>query len=299
MADTLLTQSGSGNPERIKLDSRYLEAQLALQNETTEQLQSTADDLVKYVNTASTAAAINIPEFTKELHRLTKQFRDSFYDNFMNKQGEIMEIKAEAELTALTKARVSPAVRDAMAEAWARIRVEEAAKLPKRDWGDSIGIANRIKSVEDSMNKVVIGIVQDGVARGRSVEEITKSIQQYVKPFPGYRDRPPKYYAGVRAKVRYGSAEYNALRIARTESARTYREIHMSYYDKFKFVTGYQWVLSNRHRGIDVCDSYAGKIFKHEDLPSTHPNCLCDILTVIDREKAYNLSASQVKELFK
>ena len=122
---------------------------------------------------------------------------------------------------------------------------------------------------------------------GLSAEKIALNIRQYVNPLPGVaKARPYDIYRKTFGKAKdftpkgvpAGTIQSNALRIARTETAEFYRDAASQFYADKDYVTGYRWVLSNRHPHYDICDELAahGVYSKTEDRPFSHPYCLCD-----------------------
>jgi hypothetical protein len=75
------------------------------------------------------------------------------------------------------------------------------------------------------------------------------------------------------------NARYNALRIARTESAVTYQKAAQDFYSDGVLSSGMNWLLSNTHANIDECDNLAkGSPYEHGNVPSKpHANCMCDV----------------------
>jgi len=90
-------------------------------------------------------------------------------------------------------------------------------------------------------------------------------------------------------------------RIARTESAYAYTETLKRYAKELKYLKGFKWELSKRHKVRDICDIYARAdfglgqgVFPPDKVPRVpaHPNCLCHIIPIV--KKRVN---EQVKEL--
>lgn len=144
-----------------------------------------------------------------------------------------------------------------------------------------------LKTVRVGTQKTVQNIIHNAVKEGKGAKEISKMIAQYiapidskakVRPLDQYRKRfgRPKNFTPKNMPV--GSLQYNALRIARTETAHMYRQATLEFYDDKPYIKGFTYVLSNRHPKKDICDVYSKKIYKRaEDVPLTHPNCLCRI----------------------
>lgn len=146
--------------------------------------------------------------------------------------------------------------------------------------------AYRIVTVEQSAVKTVRNIVRNGSREGMSAEQMAEKIESYLLPkYRGKRVEPLKearksMKADKRYKpggIRSGSIPYQAMRIARTESAETYRRSHTEMFEGTIFAGGdYEWMLSNSHPTRDICDDLAeGSPYKASERPSGHPNCMC------------------------
>jgi hypothetical protein len=73
------------------------------------------------------------------------------------------------------------------------------------------------------------------------------------------------------------------MRIARTETANTYRQSTIDFYKDKPFVSAWDWVLSGAHPRPDVCDDYhtEGPYDHWYDLPTApHPYCMCDVVVI-------------------
>ena len=152
---------------------------------------------------------------------------------------------------------------------------------------DNVAFDVRIKTIRDGTQRTVRNIVRNGTARGESARVMARKVESYLKPgFVGAKVEPLKEARianslDKRAKplgVRKGSIPYNAIRIARTESAETYRASHVQMYEGTRVEGGkYDWVLSNSHAGPDRCDDLAKRSpYDGTKRPHSHPNCLCD-----------------------
>lgn len=162
--------------------------------------------------------------------------------------------------------------------------------------GTKTSVEQRIINITAGAEKTVRNIIQLGIKEGASSYDIAKEISQYVLPNKrGLRVSPwsiarralgkPTSY--IPKGIPAGSVEYNAMRIARAETAATYQQApYLAHKDKW-YVEGFKWNLSGAHPKEDICDDYA----KHKEgigigiwrkvpkLP--HPHCLCFVTTVL------------------
>jgi len=150
---------------------------------------------------------------------------------------------------------------------------------------DKVRLVHRIKSIERSAEKTVRNIIAEGYKKGKGAYKIAEDIDRYIKPslrqprvssWRLYRDRFGKPMS-YRPPVRTGSVSYNALRIARTETADQYRLSMIEMAKDKPWIEGLNWVLSNAHPKPDICDDWAdGSPYKPDDIIGFgHPHCLC------------------------
>lgn len=151
---------------------------------------------------------------------------------------------------------------------------------------DNVSYQHRIVTVRDSAITTVRNIVRNGNKNGLSTDQVASKIDSYL--LPGYRGKRVQPLTEARRashldkrykpkNVRSGSIPYQAKRIARTESAETYRRAHSEMYERTIFEGGdYEWLLSNSHTQRDECDHLAeGGPYKANERPDSHPNCMC------------------------
>ena len=151
---------------------------------------------------------------------------------------------------------------------------------------DGVTYQHRIVTVRQSAVNTVRNIVRNGNKSGLSTDQVANKIDSYL--LPAYRGKRVQPLTEARRashldkrykprNVRSGSIPYQAKRIARTESAETYRRAHTEMFERTIFEGGdYEWLLSNSHKGRDECDDYAaGGPYKANERPDSHPNCMC------------------------
>lgn len=156
-----------------------------------------------------------------------------------------------------------------------------------RNWAkDGRTFTQRIKTIQRGTEKTVRNIIHNGIQSGQGAKEIARDIQQYVNPTTGrtapfeeFRKRFGRPKSFRPKDIPSGSVKSNAMRIARTETAHTYRQATVDFYKDKDYVKGWDWVLSGSHPRADECDTYAANSpYKDPgDLPVTHPMCLCDV----------------------
>lgn len=149
----------------------------------------------------------------------------------------------------------------------------------------------RIKTLVAGAQRTVDNIIKTGVRDGTSAYDMAKQIEAYISPAyaDGKRIAPwtlarralGKPVSYIPTGIPAGSVEYNAMRIAVSETAATYQQApYLAHKDKW-YYNGTKWVLSRSHPKEDTCDVYAthdeglgiGVWKKPPKLP--HPWCLC------------------------
>jgi len=157
-------------------------------------------------------------------------------------------------------------------------------------------IEYHIKTIYNGSVKTVRNIVAVGVSKGKSAIDIAKQIEQYIRPterltrispFEWYRKRFASYKVKNLKQIPPGSVSYNAFRIARSETARTYQDYLVKMNQDKPWVYGFKWNLSASHPFPDICDVWAEKdygmgagVYNADNLPIDHPNGMCYVTTV-------------------
>ena len=150
------------------------------------------------------------------------------------------------------------------------------------------GLSQRVWQIGQGHEKDIYNIIAKGVAFGKSPYEIAKDIEKYVNPSKRlpwsnvYRDTNGNV---VRFPVKNRKVDYNAMRLVRTTLQHTYQEALIEMTKDNPFVEGYLWIAAGSHP-CPVCQDRDGTIYKASNVPYDHPNGMCDIEPVIDKEKA-------------
>ena len=153
--------------------------------------------------------------------------------------------------------------------------------LSDRVWNSN---ANLRAELESSLNAAL--------EKGQSAKSLAKDIKKYLnepdKRFRRVRDKfgnlaPSKnalqYNPGV---GKYRSSYQNALRLARTEINRAYREADWQRWQTLPFVVGYRIINSERKATVcPVCRDLAGIYPKSFKFIGWHPQCLCHCIAIV------------------
>lgn len=155
-------------------------------------------------------------------------------------------------------------------------------------------LSSRLWQIESSTMKDIYSVVAKGIAQNKSVYEISKMLEKYIRP-----DARIPYNIGVHQQV----TDYNAQRLARTLIQHTYQQTLVALTKDNPFVDGYIWHANGAH-SCALCDERDGQFYSAEDLPLDHPNGMCSMEPSIDFDKMikevsdWNLDLGNLYEFF-
>lgn len=144
---------------------------------------------------------------------------------------------------------------------------ESGWSLSERIWGNN----------EQTM-KDLYRIVAGGVAQQMPIKDISKQLEQYVRPGAAKQwnlvDKDGR-------KIYPRQVDYNAQRLARTLVQHSYQQSFDAVNRNNPFVTDYVW-NANGSRVCELCLSRDGQHFKKDELPLDHPNGMCTMEPNVD-----------------
>lgn len=208
---------------------------------------------------------------------------------------DIIRILVKSDLTASEIVKINRITRTAEANI-------QKILLNRKFPGTKETVSDRLKTLAAGSTATVRNIVFDAQNRGEGAFAIARRIDAYVAPTPtGIRvapwtmarrvlGRPVSY---IPRGIPAGSVNYNAMRIARTETAFTYQQAPYNQYKDLWYVTGFKWILSRAHPKEDLCDEYAaheeglGKGVWKKPPRIPHPHCLCRAPAVVLDEQRF------------
>lgn len=135
--------------------------------------------------------------------------------------------------------------------------------LSQRIWGDN----------EDTLSKLY-EIVGAGRAQNLSTYEITKQLEQYVRP-GAKKQWNLKTKDGKRIYPK--KVDYNAQRLARTLSQHAYQQSFIATIAKNPMIPKVIW-WANGSRVCKICLSLHGQKFDKDKVPLDHPNGMCVLI---------------------
>ena len=141
--------------------------------------------------------------------------------------------------------------------------------LSKRIWSDN----------EDTLKRIY-EVMAGGLAESKSIYEIAKDLEQYVRP-SAKKNWNLKTKDGK--KIYPKQVDYSAQRLARTLTQHTYQQSFVAATKDNPFVEYYIW-HSNGSRVCEICLARDGKQFKKDELPLDHPNGMCVMEPSVDKD---------------
>lgn len=150
------------------------------------------------------------------------------------------------------------------------------------------GLSSRIWKIGQGHERDIQNIIAKGIALNKNPYEVAQDIERYVNPnkklpWSGViRDKDGNV---IQFPVSNKSVDYNAMRLVRTTIQHTYQEALIEMTKNNPFVKGYLWIAAGNHP-CPICLDRDGTIYNVGNVPYDHPNGMCEIEPVIDKEKA-------------
>lgn len=138
-------------------------------------------------------------------------------------------------------------------------------------------LSSRIWSDNEQTLKDIYKIMAGGTAQQKSIYEISKDLEKYVRPSAA---KPWNLVAPDGRKIYPKQVDYNAQRLARTLTQHTYQQSFVAVTKNNPFVTEYIW-RANGSRRCELCAARDGTHYKKDELPLDHPNGMCIMEPVI------------------
>lgn len=141
-------------------------------------------------------------------------------------------------------------------------------------YSDGLTLDQRLWNITKKNASDIDTLIKINVSKGANARELAKELDEYINPLR--RITPKTLEAGMSKKI-----SYNAQRLARTSLTHANTEAYIQGSKMNPFCQGLKWNLSpshstRMHGKTDICDEYAGKVFKPNEVPiQQHPNCLC------------------------
>ena len=147
-------------------------------------------------------------------------------------------------------------------------------------------LSQRIWSDSQQTQKDVYQVMARGLAEQKSIYEISKDLEAYVKPSarlpwnPVLPMKNTKTGKIERQRIYKNQVDYNAQRLARTLTQHSYQQSFIATTKDNPFITEYIW-HSNGSRVCPLCKARDGARYKKTELPMDHPNGMCIMEPVV------------------
>lgn len=157
-----------------------------------------------------------------------------------------------------------------------------SGNLYKGGWSLSKSIWRDTNDTLKDLHEVIAG----GLAENKSIYEISKDIEGYVRP-----SAAKNWNLTMKdgKKIYPKQVDYNAQRLARTLSQHAYQQSVVATSKKNPFILGIRWRATGS-RACPICLARNGKIYSKNDLPMDHPNGMCTMEPVVADDMADQLA---------
>lgn len=170
-------------------------------------------------------------------------------------------------------------------------RVLSAHRAPyEREVGGRTLADRVIRTAGETARKVRL-LLREQLASGIPARQIAATMERFLTGKIPDKHRP------------YGTtARFDAARLLRGETTTTYGAVGLSAAALNPFVTEVDWVVSARHKEIDLCDQHAaGSPYALDAVPPFpgHGNCLCYLRYRVHRQTKAMVEALRGSELLR
>lgn len=207
-------------------------------------------------------------DYTKDLY---KQLYPNIKDNMMESsiiQRQVIldfvdQVAKDRKLSEIVKHNINSYSNTVVKNLIAGEYYKDGKTLSKRLWNLTLDNGNKI----DEFIKI-------NIASGANARKLANDLELLINP--NNRIVTNNFKAGFNSY----KISYQAQRLARTSITHAATETQIQNAKKNPFSKGLRWNLSASHSArmhgkTDICDDYNGQIFKPEETPLQHPNCLC------------------------
>lgn len=156
-------------------------------------------------------------------------------------------------------------------------------------------LSQRIWSDSQQTQKDIYQIMARGLAEQKSVYEIAKDLESYVRPGAKKSWNPVLAMRNTKTgEIEYkrlykSKVDYSAQRLARTLAQHSYQQSFIAATKDNPFVLEYVW-HSNGSRVCPLCKARDGAHYKKTELPMDHPNGMCTMEPVVAKDMVDQLA---------
>lgn len=146
---------------------------------------------------------------------------------------------------------------------------------------DDKTLSKRLWRITKNNKKNIDTVIKMNVARGCNARTLAEELEKYINPKK--RIISKSFAAGINSH----DISYQAQRLARTSITHVMAEVQIQNSIINPFNKGLMWNLSPEHSfrmhgKQDECDDRDGKVYKPEEMPLQHANCMCYFTEVLE-----------------
>ncbi|MEQ3340175.1 exonuclease SbcC [Clostridium butyricum] len=207
-------------------------------------------------------------DYTKDLYKqLFPNIKDNMMESSIIQRQVILDfvdqVAKDRKLSEIVKHNINSYSNTVVKNLIAGEYYKDGKTLSKRLWNLTLDNGNKIDE-----------FIKMNIASGANARKLANDLELLINP--NNRIVTNNFKAGFNSY----KISYQAQRLARTSITHAATETQIQNAKKNPFSKGLRWNLSASHSArmhgkTDICDDYNGQIFKPEETPLQHPNCLC------------------------
>lgn len=207
-------------------------------------------------------------DYTKDLYKqLFPNIKDNMMESSIIQRQVILDfvdqVAKDRKLSEIVKHNINSYSNTVVKNLIAGEYYKDGKTLSKRLWNLTLDNGNKIDE-----------FIKMNISSGANARKLANDLELLINP--NNRIVTNNFKAGFNSY----KISYQAQRLARTSITHAATETQIQNAKKNPFSKGLRWNLSASHSArmhgkTDICDDYNGQIFKPEETPLQHPNCLC------------------------
>lgn len=215
----------------------------------------------------------------QQMYQIVNQYSKELYfdlkEHTIKYINEAADIQTNVQLSFVDMLKLEPAIDTALRRSITSISSKAVKQLISGEYyKDDATLSKRLWAKVKHNKRDIDTLIKVNVARGCNARTLAGQLEKYVNP--KNRIEAKSFAAGINSH----DISYQAQRLARTSITHVMSEVQIQNAIVNPFNKGLRWNLSPNHSSRmhgkeDECDDREGKIFKPEEMPLQHPNCLC------------------------
>lgn len=211
-------------------------------------------------------------------HVVNKYLKELYFDledhttKYINKAADI---QTNVQLSFVDMLKLEPSIDNSLRRSITLISSRTVKQLIAGEYyKDDMTLSKRLWKITKNNKKNIDTVIKVNVARGCNARTLANELEKYINP--NNRVVAKSFAAGIDSH----KISYQAQRLARTSITHAMSEVQIQNAIVNPFNKGLRWNLSPNHSArmhgkTDECDDREGKVYKPEEMPLQHPNCLC------------------------